>query len=137
MPAADQLHGLTLAFNSTFLTEVTNLSWTGISRTPIDTTSNDTSTWMTFQPSDLVDPGQLEVQGHFDHDSAIETPIAAAAETITVTFAQSSGESTAANWSASGFLTEFSFEGGTADDPVASYSATLKFSGTISTTAST
>lgn len=132
---ADQLHGLTLAFNSSFFTEITNLSWTGISRTSIDTSSNSTTNWMTFRPSDLTNPGQLEIQGYFDHDKNIATPLTSTAETITVTFALDTGETTASNWTASGFLTEFSFEGGTVDDPAATYSATLKFTGTVTPTA--
>lgn len=133
---ADQLHGLTLAFNSSFLTEVTNLGHTGISRSAIETSSNDTTTWMTFRPSDLINPGQLEIQGYFDHDKNIATPLTSTAETITVTFALDTGETTAANWTASGFLTEFSYEGGTVDDPAATYSATLKLSGAVTVTAS-
>lgn len=134
---ADQLHGVAITFSSSFMAEVTNLSWTGISRTVVSTSHSGTSAAMTFRPSDLYNPGTLEVQGHFDHDKALITPLTSAAETVTITFPLDTGETTSATWVASGFLTEFSWEGGTVDDQAASYSATLKLTGAITITAAT
>lgn len=134
---ADQLHGVSITFSSSFFAEVTNLSWTGITRTAVETSHSATTTAMTFRPSDLYNPGQLEIQGHFDHDKVVTTPLTSTAETVTVTFPLDTSETTSATWVASGFLTDFSWEGGTVDDPAASYSATLKLTGGITVTAAT
>lgn len=134
---ADQLHGVTIAFSTSFWAEITNLSWTGITRTPIATAHSGTTGGLTFRPSDLYNPGTLEIQGHFDHDKLLITPMTAAAETVTITFPLDTGETTSATWVASGFLTEFSWEGGTVDDEAASYSATMKLTGGITITAAT
>lgn len=134
---ADQLHGATISFSSTFFAEITNISWDGMSRQPIETTHSGTTTFKTFRPSDLVDVGSITVQGHFDHDKNAEVPMTGNAETVTIHFPLDTGETTASTWVCSGFMTEFSWEGGTVDDPAASYSATIKLTGDPTFTAAT
>jgi len=132
---ADQLHGVTITFSTGFFAELTNLSWTGINRTAVATSHSGTTGGMTFRPSDLYNAGTLEIQGHFDHDKLLITPMTGSAETVTVTFPLDTGETTASTWVASGFLVDFSFSGGTVDDDAASYSASLKLTGGVTITA--
>jgi hypothetical protein len=128
---ADQLCGVTITFSTGFFAEITNLSWDGISRTAVPTSHAGTTGGMTFKPSDLYNAGSLQIQGHFDHDKALITPLTASAATVTITFPLDTGETTASTWTASAFVTDFSWSGGTVDDDAASYSSTLKITGGI------
>lgn len=132
--AADTGFGMTITFSSGFFAKIRVVSWNNMSRAAIDTSHAGTSNGeMTFIPSDLVDPGGLQIEGLFDHNT--EFPTGSAAETVTVTFPLASGEASAATWVASGFLTDASFSA--PYDGVVTFSATLKFSGAITVTAAT
>ena len=134
---ADQLHGVTITYQSSLLAEIVSVDWTGMARTPVDTTHSGTSTWMTSRPSDLVKAGVIGVTGYLDHDKDYKTAITAAAETITVTFPLDTSETSAATWACSGYMTEFSFTGGTRDDGAAEFTCALELSGEPTFTAAT
>lgn len=118
-------YGLTIAFDSSFFVTCTNVSWSGIHREAVETTTMDTTTWRTFMPSDVVDPGELAIEFQFPTDDAPK--ITGAAEAVTLTWPD------AETWIASAFMTDFEVTatGGTGGDNVTSASATLKFTGQI------
>lgn len=92
--------GTTLLFGTSgFSMQVTNVNHTGINRGQIESTHLGTTTARTFKPKRLYDPGQLEIEGHYDPSKA--APITGAVEVITVTYPN--GETK----SFSGFLTDF------------------------------
>jgi hypothetical protein len=123
---ADEGYGTTITWESGFCAQILSANWDGISRAAIPTSHTTTTEgWMTFQPSDLQDPGSLTVELQFDPDDA--PPIEEAAETVTVTFPIPAGGSVAATWACSGFLTEFGNQVPYNDKMTAT--AVIKFSG--------
>lgn len=131
--AVDVGHSTTITFQSGFYACVTNVEWSGISRESHDTSCNSTTGAKTFIPGALYDPGELQVEGYFDAEESPVTPMTAAPETVTVTFPLQTGQATAANWAASGFMTEYSFSDPM--DGIIEFSSTIKLSGAITVTA--
>ena len=131
----DTATGITVVFaTSAFTAEIKDVNWGGISRESKDISKQSTAAPgankfgnMEFMPGDLSDPGELSMEIHFDPDQ--EPPIDQAAEVITVTWPLVSGDSTAATWAATGFITAFE-ESGTLDE-VMTASITVKFSGEV------
>lgn len=118
---ADSGFGVTITFETGFFAEIRSVTWSGHSRAPLDTTHSATSGGkMTFIPSDLIDPGSLEVEMWFDPTD--DPPIDQAPETVTVAWPGGS-------WSCSGFMTDYSPTA--PHDDIMSATATLKFSGAI------
>lgn len=121
--------GATVTFgtSSTWSTSVgitvKSLTWSGISRPAIDSTTLVTSGARTFMPGDLYDPGELNIEMNLDTDCA--PIITAAAETITVTFQD--GET----YIASGFMTDFSFNVPENDSGLMTATAKFKLTGAI------
>jgi len=108
---ADEGFGTTITFQSGFFAEITNVDWDGIKRGSIPTSHMTTTEgWMTFQPSDLKDAGELSVEIAFAPQTTIITAITAAAETVTVTLPIPAGQSVASTWACSGFMTDFKFK---------------------------
>jgi len=119
--------------SDSYLAEILSVNWSGLSRQSIDQTHTGTAdNYMVFDPSTLVDGGQIEIEVNFDPDT--EPPIEDAKGTLTITFPKASGQTTAGTWAASAFLTEFSFNG---TDLAGKYTAstTWKISGPITFTA--
>jgi len=127
--AVDTGHSTSITFSSGFFACVTSVNWSGITRESHDTTCNSTTGGKTFIPGDLYDPGELQIEGYFDAEDNPTTPMAASAETVTVTFPLQSGQTTAANWQASGFMTDYEFSAPM--EGIIEFSGTLKFSGAI------
>jgi hypothetical protein len=128
-------YGLSITFSSGFFAYITNVDWDGINRPAIDTSNNSISTaapFRTFIPAGLIDTGSISVELLFDANADLNTPIKAAATTVTVTFPKF-GFTTAPTWAASGFMTDFKI-GAPMDDKMTA-SATIKFSGAITVTA--
>jgi len=122
------------SFDSGTEFEVLNLSVSGITREAIETSHMGTTSYKSFVPADLTDPGTLELEIAFDAD--FPAPVTAAADTVTITFPQHSSEaSTAAKFAASMFVTDFSFSVPFEDRQTASVS--LKLTGAPTWTAST
>lgn len=128
---ADEGYGVAITFDSGFFGEINNVEGPSMSREAIDTShAGTTGGFRTFQPSDLVDHGEVEVTIAFDPDQ--EPPIDQAAETVTITYPIPSGMSSGATWQFSGFMT-----GATPTVPFddkMTMSATLKVSGDITYT---
>lgn len=144
MPGAsvDLGNGASITFGTSGWTaQITSLAWNGVSRASVETSHLGTSAAAagkigskTFMPASLTDPGSLAIEGHFNPNT--NPPIEQAAETITVTFPLVSGDSTAANWQASGFMTDFAITGIVNDEKMM-FSATVKLSGSVTMTDAT
>lgn len=132
--AVYSFQGVTITFSSTYFTNVTSVRWTGVNRAPISTSNSSTAGGMEFIPSNLYDPGELQVEGYVDNTKNFTTPITGAAETVTVT-KLATGQSLGGTCAASGFLTSWDWGGPADESPeAATYSATIKFSGDITFT---
>lgn len=129
---ADVTTGASITFSSGFFAEITNIGHSGINRGSVDVTHMGTTDAREFMPTDLYDAGELSVELQFDPDSS--PPIDQAAETVTVTFPTPSGGVSGATWAADGFMTDFEYTGPLEDKMTAT--ATIKFTGTITYTAS-
>jgi|CXWL01.1.fsa_nt_gi hypothetical protein len=136
-PAVNVTTGLTITFQSGFFAQITDVQWSGISRPSIKTSHMGTAAPSagtfgndTFIPGDLSDPGELQVEGHFNPDTL--PPIDSAAATCTVTIP---GSSTPATWAGSAFMTGFEVSMPLEDKMT--FTATVKFSGAITRTAGT
>ncbi len=136
--AVDVGHGTTLVFGTSgFTANIDSVTWDGIARTVVDTSHMGTTPAganqfgnRTFIPGDLIDPGTLTLNVHFNPQT--NPPIGAVPETITVTWPLVTGDSTPANWSASGFVSQF-----TLTDPVDDKMTavlTVKLSGKVTMT---
>lgn len=95
--------GAAITFNTTFFGEPRNISWSGVTRVAIDTSSLASTIARSFIPGDLFDPGELEVEYNTDVDKDPFDVIGSAAETVTLTFPIIA--TTGATWAASGFAT--------------------------------
>ena len=124
--AADVGTGATVGFGtSTYVAEITDIQWTGITRPSVDITHLASTTARAFMPGDLYDPGMMKLEILYD-PRTIKPPMNGAAETVTITFPSSD---TAA---ASGFFTDWEFGIPLEDKMTATVS--VKFSGIITIT---
>lgn len=117
--------GTTVTFGTTgFSFDLLNVDHDGIAREAINTSHMGTVGSHTFMPVDLVDPGELQIEGAFIGN--LDPPIDQPAEVITIDWA---GAGAGHRWSASGFMTNFSITGPLEEKMT--FSATLKLSGPI------
>ena len=137
-PAVNTGTGGSITFASGFFAQITNVNWNGITVPSIKTShfgsaaGNGTTTFGgdTFIAGDLADPGSLEVEIHFNPDTAIPIHLAAATLTLTIP-----GSTTPATWACSAFFTECGFSMPLEDKMV--MNCTLKFSGVLTKTSGT
>jgi len=101
--------------------DITSISGVGGSRESIDTSHLGTTGGRSFIPSDLVDYGELSIEGFWNGSLA---PIASAAETVTITIGTTAGSKA---WAGTAFCTNW--ETSTPLDDLVSYSLTLKCTG--------
>ena len=114
--------GTAIAFSTSFfVAKLTNISWSGIERGAVETTTMTTTGGDTFMPVDTYNSGTLTVDMQFATNVA--PPILGAAETITITWPD------AETWACSGFMTGYDITAATKE--VMTATATIKFSGTI------
>lgn len=121
--------GITISFSSGFLAQIENVDWAGMHREAIRSSHHGTTNWHTFEPANLVDPGELRIGIRFAAET--DPPIDSAAETITVTI-PSDGAGGDSTWAASGFMTDF--EWGVPFEEFQRATATLKLSGAVTVT---
>lgn len=132
--AVYSFQGVTITFSSSYFTNITSVRWTGITRAPIPTTNSSTSGGMDFIPSNLYDPGELQVEGYVDNTKSFMTPLTGSPETVTVTKLATS-QTTGGTCACSAFLTSWEWGGPSDESPeAATYTATLKFTGDITFT---
>jgi len=137
---ADIGTGASITFSSSFFAQVTNISWSGISRPAIDASHMGIAAAAAgkfgnklFLAGELVDPGELSVDMHFN--PILDPPIASAAEPTTLTFPKFGSDSTSTSYAGSGFLTQWEFT--VPMEELMTASATIKFSGNITITDAT
>ena len=133
MPAVPAIGTGTTIVLGTITLDVARMSIgaSGISRESIETTHLGTSAARTFIPSDLYDPGSLEVAFQLDSTTPlttmqVETILTTAAGTFTVTMNEGG------QWDGSGFVTDFSWD--IPLEELATGTFTLKCTGGITTT---
>jgi hypothetical protein len=118
---------------------ITSIEWSGIERGSVDTSYLGSTGARTFIPTDLYDPGELELEIDFDTQAVASAStggifdlINAAAETITVTYPIPTGATTGAKYAASGFMTGLSVSVPLEDKVTAN--ATFKMTGALTPT---
>lgn len=136
MPGAllNKADGVSITFDSGFFAQILEFNWDGISREEIDTShlglaapgANEIGNELSC-PSDLTNPGNLEVEMHFNPD--LIPPIDKVPEILTLNFRLVSPDTTPATWAGLAYMSNFSFKGALKDKITAS--ATIKFSGPI------
>ena len=132
-PLPDSFQGGSITFDSGFFAQITNISWSAITRESFATSHAGTTAGFaaggkTYAPADLHDPGELSVDLLFEAQQ--DPPIDNAAETVTLTF---NGGTT---WAASGFMTSYEFTGASGEGAdLMTATAVIKFSGAITITA--
>lgn len=126
MSGTVQGYGITITFASGFLAKILDVDGPESSRGDIDTThALSTNGWMTFQPSDLKNAGEIDVDIIYNPNTAV--PIASPAETVTINYPIQPGGSTGATDSCSGYLKKFKPKSPVGDKMTAR--VTIKFSG--------
>lgn len=88
-PFTFQGSSVALTTGTTVVTEVESVSWSGITRTPIETTHlGSTGGAKTFLPGDIIDYGEVEVDQKYSTQLQHGTLLATTAkcDTLTVTF---------------------------------------------------
>jgi hypothetical protein len=119
-------------------TLITNISFDGITRDPLETTVLTTSTARTFTPSDLYDAGGMTIEFFYEGDEVFHAtgspppgvPYTSAAETWTVTDPIPSGKNTGPTMAASGFIDNFT-PGAKAVGELMRGSVHVKFTGAV------
>lgn len=98
--------GATLT-HSGFSVKVISIGSFTQSRPKLDTSYLATTSYRTFIPGDLIEPGEFEVT--FFYDSSVEAPIAGSAASTTITLPDStSGSGSGATIAANAFCTSWS-----------------------------
>lgn len=134
MAATDVTTGATVVFGTSgFSAEILSIGLPSVSRGSIDTTNLATTNARTYQPVDLVDWGELELEMNFDADA--EPPMDGAAETITITFPTPAGGIGGATIAGSGFFVGFTLTAPTEEKMTAT--ATIKWTGDLTWTDAT
>lgn len=134
----DLATGTTVTFGtSSFAAVLLSCNFNGVGREAVKTSTMTTTGYHTYIPTDIAEPGTLELEFVFDVDkyttANTEEPWRQAAETVTLTFPIfTSGNSTAAKVAGSAFVTQWSVAFTLEEVMVATM--TCQFSGTITFT---
>lgn len=125
---ADTPTGITVAFGtSSFTASISAVNVTGMERAAIDVTHLGSTTYRDFIPGDLSNPGTVEATFWFDPNE--QPPIAAAPETLTVTWPIPSGGIGGATLVGTGFVTSWSVDASGGDESAMSGEFTFQFDG--------
>jgi len=117
--------GIGIQFANGFFAEIIDVTPPNQTREAIETTHTQTPEgWATFEPSDVADAGELQVEMAFHPDSPV--PVKQPKESITITFPSGT------TWAFLGFLTEHA-PAAPIDDRMTA-SVTIKVSGKITVT---
>lgn len=121
-------NGTVITFVTTgFSAAVMEVNGQDQSRAEIETTDLSTTSWKTFMPAALADPGGIDFQIAFDPDE--QPPILNAAETVRVQFPlPTAGGSVKAKVECTGFVTKWKW--GVVLEGLMTADITVKFSGT-------
>ncbi len=131
--------GATLVFTTNaYAVNITSASWSGMSRPALDTTYLGSATAKSSIPGDLYDPGTIDCDFNgtpSELDALITHMTTNAVDTFTVTFDQETGETTAADFAASGYIIDHNLT--IATEELIAGSFTVQLSGAITFTAAT
>jgi hypothetical protein len=120
-------NGATAALTtSTFVSSVVSIDLGSNTGGVIDVSHLGSSTWKDFKPFDLADTPEVTVT--FQHDGSAVEVAANTVDTLTVTFNQDTGMSTAPSLAGTGVLTSWNYPT-LANDAVNEASFTFKFDG--------
>lgn len=120
MAATDVGTGISLTFGTSgFSAELLSVNHNAISREGVDTTHMGSTMNREMIPVDLVNPGTVDFEIHFDPDA--QPPISDSAETLTITFPNPSGGTSGATLEGTGFVTEWAFTSPLEDKMTASF----------------
>ena len=114
---ADIGTGATIAFSASSTTyDLTSIEISDVSREAIDTTNLGTTVARTFIPTDLYDPGSIDIEFDYDDDNVLtNTPqFSDAAETITITWPTVGTVAVGGIFAASGVMPNFGGMGASA-----------------------
>ena len=123
---ATVMTGIAVTFDTGFLAEIQSVDWSGQERAVLETSHAGTTSWRTFTPGLLTNPGTLSVGLWFIPGTS--PPWNDAAESVTVTMPDAG----AATWQAQGFMFGFSLDGTL--EELMNATAELQFSGAITIT---
>ena len=108
MPTPDTGNGATIAFGTQGGSyNVVDMTGHEEEVASLDDTHLGTTGFMTSIPDDLDSPGEFEISVHFDSSDGL--PNTKVVETITITYALKSGETTAGNIAGTGYITKRKF----------------------------
>ena len=120
--AVDIGTGITIVFGTSgFSAEIVDVTPPGFSRDSVDTSHQGTTGAHSHMPTDLYESGECSFDIHFEPGT--NPPIDAAAETITMTFPDST------TWTFTGFMTAYEPSAPLEDKMTGS--VTVKASGTV------
>lgn len=123
---ANKGSGVSVAFDTNFLANITSLNWNDQERPAVKTTTLGTSGAQTYEPADIFEPGTIVCESLFDPADESSLQALSAAETVTVTWT----DALAKTWAASGFMTGYSVQAADEIDRVRC-TITIKLSGDI------
>lgn len=110
MPDVDLSHGIAIAFlTSNFTAEITDVTPPGAERGSVDTSHQGTTDFKTSLPEDLAEWMDGEFEIHFNPDTAV--PINLAPETINIVFPLATGNTAAARWQFTGWMSNYKPQG--------------------------
>lgn len=84
---------------SAWTSELLNVDWDGMARGEVQTSHMGSTGWHSFIPTDLIDPGGIEVEFHLKDNQV--NPCTLVPEVITITTPSGT------TWAASGFATNY------------------------------
>jgi hypothetical protein len=127
--ATTEGYGASVTFSSGFFASITDISFDGFERMTFDKTANSnlssSSGYREFYVSALKQIGQMTVT--IWHNPSATVPLTSAAETVTVTWPVSPGQTTAGSIAGTGFLTRYAIKGPL--EGLIEATATIQFSG--------
>ena len=126
---ADKGSGVSVTFDSSYFAAAESVDWSGINRAAIPTTTLATTGGMTFEPSEIYDPGEITITGLLAPGVTPGIISLDAPETLTVTWTNAD----LSTWAASAFMTSIQAQASEAEERTR-YTATCKFSGNITVT---
>ena len=104
---ADEGSGATITFGTSGTAlQCISIQGSGIAREALETTHlATTGGYKTYLPADYKDPGEISCTFRYNPDT--QPPVAAVAETITITYPVPTGKNNGATEASSGFVTTF------------------------------
>lgn len=131
-PNVDVGTGATLTFSSTsYTTEIVNINATGRARVAVDVTKLASNGYKEYIRGDLIEPGQYEVEIHYQPDNPPPIFTTVSQENFVITFPIWGTQQTGAKETIAGFIQEIDGPNIGIDEKMVC-TLTVKLTGTIS-----